>query len=88
MLRMNEKDKSIAVNAQINGAWESEKLLATKDDLENRLAIGSNNNGFYVRLNIDTNHKIQLQTYKDGSKFEISAYENGVWSNPFIVNKS
>ena len=33
MLRMNEKDKSIAVNAQINGAWGSEKLLATKDDL-------------------------------------------------------
>lgn len=35
MLRMNEKDKSIAVNAQINGAWGSEKLLATKDDLSN-----------------------------------------------------
>lgn len=33
MLRMNEKDKSIAVNAQINGAWGSEKLLATKNDL-------------------------------------------------------
>ena len=33
MLRMNEKDKSIAVNAQVNGAWGSEKLLATKDDL-------------------------------------------------------
>lgn len=33
MLRMNEEDKSIAVNAQTNGAWGSEKLLATKDDL-------------------------------------------------------
>lgn len=30
---MNEKDKSIAVNARINGAWGSEKLLVTKDDL-------------------------------------------------------
>ena len=33
MLRMNEEDKSIAVNAQTNGAWGSEKLLATKDYL-------------------------------------------------------
>ena len=68
--------------------WTDWNTYALKSDLENRVAIGSNNNGFYVRLNIDTNHKIQLQTYKDGSKFEISAYENGVWSNPFIVNKS
>lgn len=37
MLRMNEKDRSIAVNTQINGAWGSEKLLATKDDLESNL---------------------------------------------------
>lgn len=33
MLRMNEEDKSIAVNTQTNGAWGSEKLLATKDYL-------------------------------------------------------
>ena len=33
MIRMNEEDKSIAVNAQTNGAWGSEKLLATKDYL-------------------------------------------------------
>lgn len=39
MLRMNEKDKSIAVNAQINGAWGSEKLLATKDDLSNFVVV-------------------------------------------------
>ena len=33
MLRMNEKDKSIYVNTLINGAWGSEKLLATNDEI-------------------------------------------------------
>lgn len=39
MLRMNEKDKSIAVNAQVNGAWGPEKMLATKDDLDSKLEL-------------------------------------------------
>lgn len=33
MMRMNENDKSISVNAQVKGTWGSEKKLATKDDL-------------------------------------------------------
>lgn len=48
MLRMNEKDKSIAVNAQINGAWGSEKLLATKDDLTNLTASGATVGGAII----------------------------------------
>ncbi len=61
----------------------------SKSDLENRVSYGTNDRGFYMRLNADDNHKIQFQTYSNGSKFEISVYENGIWSQPaFAVNKS
>lgn len=62
--------------------------LALKDDLETRVYYETNDNGFYMQLRPDNNHRIQFQTYKDGSKFAITTCENDVWSGPFIVNKS
>ena len=83
-----DKD-TIKVTTYKDGTWTDVYTLATKVDLESRVLFGSNNRGFYIRLQADDNHKIQFQTFSDGSKFEISVYENGIWTQPaFAINKS
>ena len=66
MMRMNENDKSISVNAQVKGTWGSEKKLATKDDLNNMVNWTTPEASKHIALAYDFNTN-KIGVWKDGT---------------------